>query len=157
LAQAFAGLEYMVSVDIYLNETTKYADIILPGTTGVENSHFDIFFNSFSVRNTVKYSAPLFEKRPEQRSDWQILKEISARMLNLPADDPMQKVTPEMILDMELKKGPYGEQGISLQKLIDNPHGIDLGPLMPCIEQRIKTADGKVNLFHKCMSMTCLV
>ncbi|ABI71905.1 molybdopterin-dependent oxidoreductase [Shewanella frigidimarina] len=147
LAQAFAGLEYMVSVDIYLNETTKYADIILPGTTGVENSHFDIFFNSFSVRNTVKYSAPLFEKEPDQRSDWQILKEISARMLNLPADDPMQNVTPEMILDMELKKGPYGDQGISLQALIDNPHGIDLGPLMPCIEQRIKTENGKVNLF----------
>ena len=146
LAEAFAGLDFMVSIDIYLNETTKYADIILPGTTGVENSHFDIFFNSFSVRNTVKYSPPLFEKEDEQRSDWQILKEISARMTNTPADDPMLKVTPEMILDMELKKGPYGEQGMSLQKLIDNPHGVDIGPLMPCIEARIKTAEGKVDL-----------
>ncbi|MGX9460515.1 molybdopterin-dependent oxidoreductase [Shewanella sp. A14] len=147
LAQAFADLDYMVSVDIYLNETTKYADIILPGTTGVENSHYDIFFNSFSVRNTVKYSPPLFEKDPDQRSDWQILKEISARMLNIPADDPMHNITPEIMLDMELKNGPYGEQGMSLQKLIDNPHGIDIGPLMPCIEQRIKTATGKVDLF----------
>ena len=146
LAQAFEGLDYMVSVDIYLNETTKYANIILPATTGIENSHFDIFFNSFSVRNTVKYSAPLFEKTDEQRSDWQILKELSARMTNTPIDDPMLKVTPEMILDMELKKGPYGAQGMSLQKLIDNPHGIDIGPLMPCIEERIKTANGKVNL-----------
>ena len=146
LAQAFESLDYMVCVDIYLNETTKYANIILPGTTGVENSHFDIFFNSFSVRNTVKYSAPLFEKNEEQRSDWQILQEISARMTNTPADDPMLKITPEMILDKELKKGPYGDQGMSLQKLIDNPHGIDLGPLMPCIEERIKTAEGKVYL-----------
>lgn len=146
LAQAFESLDYMVSVDIYLNETTKYANIILPGTTGVENSHFDIFFNSFSVRNTVKYSAPLFEKTDEQRSDWQILKEISARMTDMPADHPMLKITPEMILDRELKDGPYGEQGMSLQKLIDNPHGIDIGPLMPCIEDRIKTAEGKVDL-----------
>jgi len=146
LAEAFAGLDYMVSIDIYLNETTKYANIILPGTTGVENSHFDIFFNSFSVRNTVKYSPPLFEKDDEQRSDWQILNEISARMVNIPADDPMLKITPEMILDMELKSGPYGEQGMSLQKLIDNPHGVDIGPLMPCIEARIKTAEGKVYL-----------
>jgi len=146
IAEAFQDLEYMVSVDIYLNETTKYANIILPGTTGVENSHFDIFFNSFSVRNTVKYSPPLFEKNDEQRSDWQILKEISARMTNISADDPLQKITPEMILDVELKKGPYGDQGMSLQKLIDNPHGIDLGPLMPCIEDRIKTAEGKIEL-----------
>jgi len=146
LAQAFEGLDYMVSIDIYLNETTKYANIILPGTTGVENSHFDIFFNSFSVRNTVKYSAPLFEKEDYQRSDWQILQEISARMTNISADNPMLKITPEMILDKELKDGPYGDQGMSLQKLIDNPHGIDLGPLMPCIEDRIKTAEGKVYL-----------
>jgi len=152
LAQAFAGLDYMVSVDIYLNETTKYADIILPGTTGVENSHFDIFFNSFSVRNTVKYSAPLFEKQVDQRSDWQILKEISARMLNIAADDPMQKITPEIILDMELKQGPYGEQGMSLQRLIDNPHGIDIGPLMPCLTERIKTANGKIDLFPQVFS-----
>jgi anaerobic selenocysteine-containing dehydrogenase len=142
LAEAFEELDYMVSVDIYLNETTKYANIILPGTTGVENSHFDIFFNSFSVRNTVKYSGPLFEKEDHQRSDWQILKEISARMTNTPVDT----YTPEMVLDMELKKGPYGEQGMSLQKLIDNPHGLDIGPLMPCIEDRIKTAEGRVYL-----------
>lgn len=146
LAQAFERLDYMVSVDIYLNETTKYANIILPGTTGVENSHFDIFFNSFSVRNTVKYSAPLFEKEDFQRSDWQILQELSARMTNTPADDPRLKITPEMILDKELKDGPYGEQGMSLQKLKDNPHGIDIGPLMPCIEERIKTAGGKIDL-----------
>ena len=93
----------MVSVDIYLNETTKYANIILPGTTGVENSHFDIFFNSFSVRNTVKYSAPLFEKEDYQRSDYQILKELAARMTN----KNMDAYTPEMILDMELKSAHY--------------------------------------------------
>lgn len=147
LANAFSELDYMVSIDIYLNETTKYADIILPGTTGVENSHFDIFFNSFSVRNTVKYSPPLFEKQADQLSDWQILKEISSRMLNVPVDDPMQQITPELILDMELKKGPYGQQGMSLQKLIDNPHGIDIGPLMPCLFERIKTANGNIDLF----------
>ncbi|MGI2173644.1 molybdopterin-dependent oxidoreductase [Shewanella ulleungensis] len=147
LANAFSELDYMVSIDIYLNETTKYADIILPGTTGVENSHFDIFFNSFSVRNTVKYSPQLFEKQTDQLSDWQILKEITSRMLNVPADDPMQQITPELILDMELKKGPYGQQGMSLQKLIDNPHGIDIGPLMPCLFERIKTANGNIDLF----------
>ena len=110
-----------------------------------DNNEF-IFFNSFSVRNTVKYSPPLFEKEEQQRSDWEILTEISARMTDKTVDPRMPKTTPEMVLDMELKSGPYGKEGMSLQKLMDNPHGIDLGPLMPCIEERIKTAEGKVYL-----------
>ena len=146
LAEAFKGLDYMVSVDIYLNETTQYANIILPATTGIENSHYDIFFNSFSVRNTVKYSAPLFAREEYQRNDYEILKELTQRMTNEDIPAHLKNLTPEIILDMELKNGPYGEQGLSLQKLIDNPHGIDIGPLMPCLAARIKTADGKVNL-----------
>jgi anaerobic selenocysteine-containing dehydrogenase len=67
-------------------------------------------------------------------------------MAGVPLDHQSLKITPEMILDMELKNGPYGEQGMSLQKLIDNPHGIDIGPLMPCLEERIKTENGKINL-----------
>ncbi len=142
LAEAFDQLDYMVSVDIYLNETTKHANIILPATTGVENSHYDIFFNSFSVRNTVKYSPALFEPEQNQRSDWQILKELSSRITGRPTDN----YTPEMVLDMELKSGPYGRQGIDLQRLKDNPHGLDLGPLQPCLTERILTQDGKINL-----------
>jgi anaerobic selenocysteine-containing dehydrogenase len=146
LAEAFQELDYMVCVDIYLNETTKYANIILPATTGVENAHYDIFFNSFSVRNTVKYSAPLFEREEYQRNDYEILKELTIRMSDEEVPGHVKSLTPEIILDVELKKGPYGEQGFSLQKLIDNPHGIDIGPLMPCAAERIKTSDGKINL-----------
>jgi len=142
LAKAFDQLDYMVSVDIYLNETTKHANIILPATSGVENSHFDIFFNSFSVRNTAKYSAPLFEKDESQKSDWEILRDLSAHITNT----PVTPYTPEMILDMELKNGPYGEQGMSLQTLMDNPHGVDLGPLQTSLSERLLTADGKINL-----------
>jgi len=142
LAKAFDQLDYMVSVDIYLNETTKHANIILPATSGVENSHFDIFFNSFSVRNTAKYSAPLFEKGENQKSDWEILRDLSAHI----TDTPVTPYTPEMILDMELKSGPYGEEGMSLQTLIDNPHGVDLGPLQTSLSDRLLTANGKINL-----------
>ncbi|MEH6345398.1 MAG: molybdopterin-dependent oxidoreductase [Bermanella sp.] len=142
LGKAFEGLDFMVAVDIYLNETTKHADIILPATTGLENSHYDIFFNSFSVRNNAKYSEPLFAKEDNQRADWEILKGIASGLTGIPNDG----FTPELVLDMELKTGPYGEQGLSLQKLKENPHGIDLGPLQSCLIERIKTADGKVNL-----------
>ncbi|NMP33424.1 molybdopterin-dependent oxidoreductase [Thalassotalea sp. M1531] len=142
LADAFDQLEFMVSVDIYLNETTKHADIILPATSGLENSHYDIFFNSFSVRNTAKYSTALFEPEQNQKADWQIINELAARL----TDTPVSKYTPEMVLDMELKSGPYGEQGMSLKMLMDNPHGLDLGPLKTNLINRLLTPNGEINL-----------
>ena len=142
LDRAFAGLDFMVSVDIYLNETTKHADIILPATTGLEIAHFDVFFNSFAVSNTVKYSPPMFAKKPGQKHDWEILKGLIECLTGAPDNG----ATPELLLDMGLKAGRYKEQGMSLQMLLDNPHGIDLGPLQPCIRERLRTADGRIAL-----------
>ncbi|MCL6417615.1 molybdopterin-dependent oxidoreductase [Aestuariirhabdus sp. Z084] len=142
LDKAFEQLDFMVAVDIYLNETTKHADIILPATTGLEVAHFDVFFNSFAVSNTVKYSPPLFDKTPEQKHDWEILKNLASCLTGAPDDGS----TPEFILDMTLKSGHYKDQEMSLKKLQDNPHGIDLGPLQPCAKERIKTADGSIQL-----------
>ena len=68
LANAFASLDYMVAIDIYLNETTKHANIILPGTTGLENAHFDIFFNSFSIRNTAQIFATTVSETSRTKS-----------------------------------------------------------------------------------------
>ncbi|MBW7469503.1 molybdopterin-dependent oxidoreductase [Marinobacter sp. F4218] len=142
LGEAFGSLEFMVSVDIYLNETTRYADIILPATTGLEVPHFDVFFNSFAVRNTAKFSEPLFAKAPDQKHDWEILKELALRLTGREDDG----LTPEMMLDAGLKHGAYGDQGMSLAKLRENPHGVDLGPLQPCLEQRLQTEDGRIQI-----------
>jgi anaerobic selenocysteine-containing dehydrogenase len=142
LADALESLDFMVSVDIYLNETTKHADVILPATMGLETSHYDIVFHALAVRNTAKYSQPLFEKSDEQRHDWQILKALTAALTGEPDDGSR----PDQMLDMMLQAGPYGSEGMSLQRLIDNPHGVDLGPLQPCLEQRILTEGGRVLL-----------
>ena len=142
LAKALEQLDFMVSVDIYLNETTKYADIILPATTGLEVAHYDVFFNAFAVSNNAKYSPPLFEKSDEQRHDWEIVKALALALTGAPDDG----TTPEDLLDMGLRQGQYGEQGMSLEKLRENPHGIRLGPLQACLEERLKTADGKIQL-----------
>lgn len=142
LDRAFSDLDFMVSVDIYLNETTKHADIILPATHGLEIAHFDVFFNSFAVSNTVKFSPPMFEKEPYQKHDWEILKALM-QCLTGKEDDGL---TPEMILDMSLKSGFYKEQGMSLEKLLQHPHGIDLGPLKPCAEDRLRTPTGNIHL-----------
>ena len=142
LDRAFAQLDFMVSVDIYLNETTKHADIILPATTGLEVPHFDVFFNSFAVSNTVKYSEPMFEKEDYQRHDWQILKDLASCLTGIPDDGS----TPQDILDITLKTGHYQQQSMSLQQLRDHPHGMDLGPLQPCIHERLRSADGHIQL-----------
>jgi anaerobic selenocysteine-containing dehydrogenase len=106
-------------------------------------AHFDVFFNSFAVSNTVKFSTPTFEKEEKQKHDWQILKALTSAFTGLPDDGS----TAEIVLDLTLKSSIY--EDLSLQKLLDNPHGIDLGPLKPCIEQRIKTIDGKIQLAPK--------
>ena len=142
LAEAFQQLDFMVSVDIYLNETTKHADIILPSTTGLEVGHYDVFFNAFSVSNNAKYSPPLFAKSEAQRHDWQILKTLSARLLDSPEDDK----TPEDLLDAGLRGGAYGAEGMSLEKLLEHPHGIRIGPLQQCLEQRLMTANDRIFL-----------
>ena len=68
LDAALEKLEFMVSIDFYINETTRHADIILPPVTNLESSHYDLVFNTFAVRNTAKYSPPLFEKSPKQNT-----------------------------------------------------------------------------------------
>ncbi|WP_097200966.1 molybdopterin-dependent oxidoreductase [Variovorax sp. YR752] len=142
LDTAFAQLDFMVSVDIYLNETTRHADIILPATTGLEIAHFDVFFNSFAVHNTAKYSPPLFQAKGEQRHDWQILKGLIGCLTGAVDDG----TTPEMLLDAALRSGPYKDQGLSLTTLLEHPHGLDLGPLRPCARERVRTLNGHIQL-----------
>lgn len=143
LDAAFAQLEFMVAVDIYLNETTRHADIILPAATGLEIAQFDVFFNSFAVRNVAKYSPPLFPAQGEARQDWQILKGLIACLTGVPDEGG---VTPEQLLDTALRSGPYKDQGMSLAALQERPHGWDLGPLTSCAHQRVRTLDGRIQL-----------
>jgi anaerobic selenocysteine-containing dehydrogenase len=61
LAAALAGLEFMVSVDLYLNETSRHADVILPPPSVLERAHYDLFFYRLSVRVIANYSPAVFD------------------------------------------------------------------------------------------------
>ena len=144
LARALAGLEFMVSVDIYRNETTRFAHLILPPASLLERSTYDLVFDGLSVRNAARYSPPVFEPPQGARQQWEILLELAARMSGTTAaalddlmagglsratgcePDPALPRGPERLLDQMLRGGPYG---LSLEKLRAEPHGIDLGPL----------------------------
>lgn len=141
LEKALQSLEFMVSIDIYINETTRHADIILPPATGLETSHYDVIFNLFAVRNMAKYSAPLFPKTDGAKYDWEIFQELVSRLNG--KGEPLNLVPPEAKLDMGLRFGSYK---LSLEDLQKNLHGVDLGELKPCLPERLLTENKRINL-----------
>lgn len=167
LDRALAGLEFMASIDFYVNETTRHAHIILPPTSSLERGHYDLAFHLLAVRNTAKFSQPLFQPGKEARHDWEIFLELQTRMENSGLTGRLKRALarrffgPERILDLGLRFGPYGAFGkrhgrpvrenmrgphLSLRKLKASAHGIDLGPLSSCLPQRLRTADKQIDL-----------
>jgi anaerobic selenocysteine-containing dehydrogenase len=155
LERAMAGLDFMVSIDPYLNETTRFAHVILPPTGPLERSHYEIPLNLYSVRNIAKYSPPVFQRAGEQRHDWEICLELITRLrgpraLGRLARATLGRLGPEPLLDFALRAGPHGLRrgtgGLSLRRLRRAPHGLDLGPLHPRLPGRLHTRDRKVDL-----------
>ena len=163
LDKALDQLEFMVSVDMYLNETTRHADIILPTVSPLERDHFGLAFHNFAVRNTVKYCEPLFERDGDTKPDWEIIVELSKRLMALRPGKAKQAQGkmfsliqqlggPPRALDMALRFGAYGAgmnplgDGLTLDKVKKTRGGVDLGPLQPCMPERLYTEDKLIDL-----------
>ncbi|MGH8914951.1 MAG: molybdopterin-dependent oxidoreductase [Acidimicrobiia bacterium] len=188
LDAALAGLELMVSIDLYLNETTRHADVILPGVPPLRRPHYDFAFNQLSVRNVANYSPALFPLPDDYPDEWRVLLRLGAvvtgqgngadldalddgvfgMMVGSAVDNPASPIHgrspeeifaatdggrgPERMLDFLVRTGPYGEgygadpDGLSLRRLEESPHGIDLGPLHPRLPDGLLTPSGKVEL-----------
>ena len=86
LARALSSLDFMVSIDIYINETTRFADVILPPRSSLEQLNYELVFSRLAVRHVAKLSPRVFEPAPDTRDQWQILAEIAARLTRMPAD-----------------------------------------------------------------------
>ena len=150
LDEALSGLEFMVSLDYFVTETSRHANIILPPVSPLERDHYDITFNGFAVHNVAKYSPALFSKTENEKHDWEIYLDLADR-LDKDAPEAVQKERaatkafgPKFLLEQALKYGPYKD--VTLDALIDNPHGIDLGPLHRMLPEAIKHADKQINL-----------
>ena len=154
---AFEQLDFMVSIDFYINESNRHADLILPPVSPLERSHYDLIFHLLAVRNTTKYNPPLFKADVKAKQDWEILLELSHRLRGK-TDIKSQflhkakmLLGPEAQLDFMLRTGPYGGgmnllKGVSLRKLKNNPHGIDLGELKPIFPKGLKTKSKQIEL-----------
>ncbi|WP_217130371.1 molybdopterin oxidoreductase family protein [Streptomyces sp. AC558_RSS880] len=187
LDKALGSLDFMVSVDPYLNETSRHADVVLPPPPPAQSPHHDFAFNTLAVRNQVRYTRPAVPLEPGRMAETEILARLVLAATGMHGADPgavdamvigqtLAKAVrephspvhgrdpeelaalltgdngPERRLDMMLRLGPYGDgfgadpDGLTLEKLLAHPHGIDLGPLRPRLPQPLKTRSGKVEL-----------
>ena len=188
LDAALAGLEFMVAVDPYVNETTRHADVILPVPTSLQRPHYDLALLQLAVRNVANYSPAVLPLDEGQPDEWHVLARLALVLQGFGADaDPAlvddlvlrtlveggvadetspvagrevdeiiallgERTGPPRIIDFMLRTGPYGEGfganpvGLSLDVLLDHPHGVDLGPLEPRLPDVLRTPSGMVEL-----------
>ena len=188
LRRALESLELMVSVDIYVNETTRHADVILPAPSPLHRSHYDLALYQLAARNVANYSPAILGPDPEVPAEWHTLLRLTgvvtgqgvgadvdalddfvmAGLMQRDIQDPASPVAgrdagelmaelasrrgPERMLDWMLRTGPYGDHfgsnpdGLTLERLKAEPHGIDLGPLEPRIPEVLRTSSGKIEL-----------
>jgi len=150
LDKALAGLEAMISVDNWINETTRHADVILPGQSPLEQPHHDDLILQFAVDSFANYSPPVFLPDPNHPGEWEILIRLTGLCTGTPAEDvPVEAIDdgffdylaytqgfdgaalrqrydhggPERILDMTLRTGYFGD------KYGKNPGGLTLHKL----------------------------
>lgn len=166
LDRALDALEFMVSVDIYVTETSRHADVILPAPSPLERSHLDVVLYGFAVRNVANYSPPTLVMEAGMIDEWHTLLRLTGvvsgqgpavdvdALDDLVAAGYAQRLGvdiaaagawrgPERLLDLMLRAGPYG---LTLDDLMAAPHGIDLGPLQPRLPDALRTDSGLIEL-----------
>lgn len=156
LERALDQLDVMVSIDNYLNETTRHAHVILPPCSSLQRAHYDLALNAFSVENSAKWVDPPLARGPEELDDATIVRELIGRVRF--GDGKARSVMmtalggaldPERIVDLALRSGPYGafRGGLSVAKLRrDHPHGVRLGALTPRLPSVLRTPSKRVEL-----------
>ncbi len=86
LAGALDELDFMVSIDLYLNETTRHADVILPPPSQLQRGHYDLLLLQFAVRNVANYSPPVLPLDEGQPDEWEIISKLTAIAQGLGVD-----------------------------------------------------------------------
>ncbi len=156
--RAFGDLEFMVAVDPFLNETTRHANLILPPPSPLERPHYDIAFHLLAVRNTTRYAPALFEPGQGARHDWQILLGLGKRLEAARGGGvqsalkwrALEALGVERALDFGLRLGPRGGlRGLTLKKVQQAVHGLDLGPLEPVLPGALQSRTGRIALAPK--------
>ena len=181
LDRAFAALDFYVAFDIYVNETTRHADVILPAPSALEEESYELTFMGNAIRSFGKYDAPVFRNEGPSEADifarligvlqgagagsspddvhTALLEQSVERLSNeegLDRETILQALAGmapvQQLLDLKLRSGWQGDLfggrpgGVSLEKLVDHPHGVDLGPMVERFPNRLRTESGRFEL-----------
>ncbi|WP_435769285.1 molybdopterin-dependent oxidoreductase [Nocardioides sp. SYSU DS0651] len=154
LDRALAGLDFYAAIDIYVNETTRHADVILPPTTHLERDHYDLAFHVLAVRDTARFSEAVFPRAEDQRHDWEIYRDLHARIVRrLRRKPPLAR---RLVTSARLRLSPAcivgallrtGRSGVTISALRRHPEGVDIGPLRPGqLPRRLFTRDKRIQV-----------
>ena len=134
-------LDYYVAIDIYINESTRHADLILPPASPLTQYHYDVIFSGFAVRRVARLSVPVEPQAPDERADWQIINGIGAAHAAASGTTWQPLPAPRELIGIGLARGG---SGLDLEALERAPHGLDLGPLEPSLLRRLETPSGRI-------------
>jgi anaerobic selenocysteine-containing dehydrogenase len=188
LERAVGELDFMVAVDIYLNETSRHADVILPSPDPMARSHYDLALYQFAARNVANYSPAVLEREEGLIEESEIFLRLTGIVTGQGADcDPeaiddavagalvarevgtvdgaiegrdaaeiLAALEPrrgaDRVLDLLIRTGAYGDgfgtnpDGLTLDRLETEPHGVDLGPHESRVPEVLRTRSGKIEL-----------
>jgi anaerobic selenocysteine-containing dehydrogenase len=167
LAAALATLDFMVSIDAYINETTRHAHLILPSAHPLTQDYISAMYPMWSVRNIARWSPPVLQQQAGEKAAWEIMQALSERLGGGATGNALfdrlirlgrrvgLRWTPTRMAALLIRLGPYGDRfmpfrkGLRLQQIMQAPHGIDLGPLRPGFTHRIFHQDRKLQLAPK--------
>jgi len=141
LERALTQLEFYVAIDIYINETTRHADLILPPASPLTQHHYDLIFNTFAVRRVARLNMPTRERDESERGDWEIVNGLGAAYAAASGKPWQSLPPPRVLIAAGLKRG---NSGLTIEDLENAPHGLDLGPLRPTLLTRLETVSGKI-------------
>ena len=164
LAVALQDLELFVSLDLYVNDTNRYADYVLPATTWLERPQTAHWHAAAWVTPFIQYTPPVVAPYGQAREEWQVIEQLSTRLGLVPQiARPMRMLgrlgmrrSPTAMQDMLLRTGRYGDwfglrrRGLSFARLLrGHPHGLRLSPHHPTgvLRDRIRHRDRRVALF----------
>lgn len=139
---ALAQLDLMVAVDMYVSETARHADYILPPCGPLQKDHYGLFFGPLAIRNYGDYSPAILDKEEGEKADWEIIAELASAITTQRGGKAPNIREPRDTLDAMLRASP---KGMSLAEVEEHGDGVDLGALRPNLKERIMTENGLIH------------
>ena len=162
LEAAISELDLCVAIDLYVSDTARHADFVLPATTMYEREDFPLPFLGLFTTPYIQMTDAVLDPAGEARQEWEIIEDISKRIGIVPSSVRIARIlgragirlSPERLVDLLLRIGPQGDLfglrrgGLSVSKLRRNPHGIVLDEHLRggVLGKKVRHRDRRVHL-----------